>query len=68
MLRLVTDWWIPTPLPEHACRCRYQLRHRGFHSPAVLFLELEGVDNGWYKITYSGKTGYVSSDLYHHYH
>ena len=25
-------------------------------------LELEGVDNGWYKVTYSGKTGYVSSD------
>lgn len=30
--------------------------------PGGTVLELEGVDNGWYKITYSGKTGYVSSD------
>ncbi|WP_195608679.1 C40 family peptidase [Intestinimonas butyriciproducens] len=30
--------------------------------PGGTVLELEGVDNGWYKVTYSGKTGYVSSD------
>ena len=30
--------------------------------PGGTVLELEGVDNGWDKITYSGKTGYVSSD------
>ena len=30
--------------------------------PGGTVLELEGVDNGWYKGTYSGKTGYVSSD------
>ena len=30
--------------------------------PGGTGLELEGVDNGWYKGTYSGKTGYVSSD------
>ena len=30
--------------------------------PGGTVLEMEGVDNGWYKVTYSGKTGYVSSD------
>ena len=30
--------------------------------PGGTVLELEGVDNGWYKVTYSGRTGYVSSD------
>ena len=30
--------------------------------PGGTVLDLEGVDNGWYKVTYSGKTGYVSSD------
>ena len=30
--------------------------------PGGTVLELEGVDNGWYKVTSSGKTGYVSSD------
>ena len=30
--------------------------------PGGTVLELEGVGNGWYKVTYSGKTGYVSSD------
>ena len=30
--------------------------------PGGNVLELEGVDNSWYKVTYSGKTGYVSSD------
>lgn len=30
--------------------------------PGGTVLELEGVDNGCYKVTYSGKTGYVSSD------
>lgn len=30
--------------------------------PGGTVLELEGVDNGWYKVTYSGKTGYISSD------
>ena len=30
--------------------------------PGGTVLELEGVDNGWDKVTYSGKTGYVSSD------
>ena len=30
--------------------------------PSGTVLELEGVYEGWYKVTYAGKTGYVSSD------
>ncbi|MEG0596724.1 MAG: SH3 domain-containing C40 family peptidase [Oscillospiraceae bacterium] len=30
--------------------------------PAYTALELVGVNNGWYKITYDGKTGFVSAD------
>lgn len=30
--------------------------------PSGTVLELEGIYEGWYKVTYAGKTGYVSSD------
>ena len=30
--------------------------------PDQTVLELEGISNGWYKVTYNGKTGYASSD------
>ncbi|MBM6937294.1 C40 family peptidase [Pseudoflavonifractor phocaeensis] len=30
--------------------------------PDGTIVEIVGIDNGWYKVQYSGKTGYVSSD------
>lgn len=30
--------------------------------PGGTVLELQGISNGWYKVTYAGQTGYVSSD------
>lgn len=31
--------------------------------PADAVVDIIGVDNGWYKVSYQGKTGYVSSDF-----